>query len=1118
MKKNFNITDMVVNNMDRPIGTDQIPPVFGWKMEAEGNGRYQKAYRIEVKEAETGNILWDTGRVDKKVSTGINYQGGLLSPCTRYSWRVFVWNESDICVTKSSWFETGLLNSSREVWDGAKFISTPGQELCASEKGVFGIEAEIRIPKGSVRGGLVFGKNDRRLLDSTKNIYGIAAESYIAYWLDISALPATLHIYRVGYAKSDRVDVPLASVPVVDMQSKKAIITEENCNDYHKLVVEVYGNHAKTFIDDICIDAVTCKEKYPPAEGQMITRGRVLNPLGINDVTTFPRLNEVGFVVENGEIHIKKFVIRNIRAPRAKLLALPGNKEFDDMEQNFLEAGLVRGHDYYIAKSERIRQFTILPDHGSVPLLRRCFEVADKKLKKVRLYVTARGIYEGEVNGRRISDEFFCPGASQFDKHLYYQTYDLTDHVRQGKNAISFYVASGWWSDSQTFTLMNHNYYGDKPSLMAKLHIWYEDGQEEKIVTDSQYWKCTKKGSVTYAGFFNGEHYDATRKALFAKKSCSDFDDNDWLKAVEIPTARMGEAEKIWNWPRPDDTNLEFIGQPERGVRIAEILTAKEILNPREDVFVYDMGQNMAGVPKITFSEKRGQVITLRYGEILYPDLDEYHGLAGLILTENLRDADCTDIYICSGEEKETYMPAFTFHGYRYVEITGVSKPPEIEDVKGVVLSSIGNFDGNIETSSRDVNRLFANICWSQRANFISIPTDCPQRNERMGWLGDAQVFVRTAVYNADVQLFLRRFLQSVRDLQMDNGRYQDIAPIGGGFGGIAWGCAGIIIPWELYLQYGNMDVLEENCDAMLKYGEYLNDHRKNNLVDGVGFLGDWLAADETTDKNLLWDAIYAYVLKLLYKILCILKRNEAAKYNVLYEKTKKAWNEAYVDRNTGMTCTREGIINDTQCSYALPLAYEIFSDQHKKTAGTHLNRKTIELNYTLTTGFLGTGAISEALCNSGYIETAYKLLQQTKFPSWLYSVTQGATTIWERWNSFTLEHGFGGNNSMNSFNHYSLGAVGAWMYTHMLGIRRKEESPGFQEFVLQPEFGNLNYAEGFYKSSYGEIKSEWSRRGDKILYKATIPANTTAELILPGKSTQILSGGTYEFECENMV
>lgn len=1113
MDREFDIVQLTVNDMEEPLGTDQLP-VFGWRMEAKGENWYQKAYHLVVTEEDSRDIVWDTGVIPDRKTQGIRYQGKQLKPCTRYGIVLSVWGERDICQGKNSWFETGFLNGTGD-WSGAKYISTPGYELCSAVAGIFCIEAEIKIPEGSTRGGIVFGKNDQRLLDKNKNIFGVEGEHSISYVIDIEKQPAMLYIYRVGYSKEDSAQIPFACVPVADVRSKKAVITTENRNHFHKLSIAVYGNHAKTFVDGICVDDVIYEEEYPLADGEANAKGRILNPLGINDVITFPRMNEVGFTVENGELHIKNFVIRNIREPESTLVMLPGENEFDFLEKGYLKNGLQKENGYYRMKSEELCQITVRPDYGSVPLVRRGFDIGEKKLKRARLYVTAHGIYEGEINGKKLSDEFFCPGASQFDKHMYYQTYDLTNEIKPGKNAVSFYVSSGWWSNAQTYTLLNYNYYGDKPAIMAKLQLWYADGSTDTVVTDDRNWKCSKDNPFLYAGFFNGEHYDGRKEELFSDKSMASYDDSGWLTAAEF-TAIPRRDKRILNWPNPNQTEPEYLGQPEKGVKAVEVIVAKSCFEPRKGVYVYDMGQNMAGVPRISFSEKEGQVITLRYGEMLYPDLEEYRGLEGMILTENLRDADCTDVYICGKEEIHTYMPRFTFHGYRYIEITGVQNPPGTEQVEGVVLSSVDSFCGNIETSDPLINRLFQNICWSQRANFISIPTDCPQRNERMGWLGDAQVFVRTALYNADLALFFKRYLQAVRDLQTENGRFQDIAPVGGGFGGIAWGCAGVIIPWEIYQQYGDTSILEENFAAMQKYVQYLNAHRTNGLVDGVGFLGDWLATDQTTDQNLIWDAIYAHVLRIFVKTLRVLGNASETEYAELYQITRQTWNDTYIDTETGKTCTREGMINDTQCSYALPLAYGILTDENKEKAGEHLNRRTIEEHDTLTTGFLGTGVISEALCSCGYVDTAYRLLKQREYPSWLYSITQGATTIWERWNSYTKQQGFGGNNSMNSFNHYSLGAIGAWMYTYMLGIRRDEEQPGFQRFILQPEFGSLKYVKGFYQSRHGQIQSAWRVDEDIIHYSVTVPANTMAKLRLPDRDEQILKSGSYEFVIEN--
>ncbi len=446
-------------------------------------------------------------------------------------------------------------------------------------------------------------------------------------------------------------------------------------------------------------------------------------------------------------------------------------------------------------------------------------------------------------------------------------------------------------------------------------------------------------------------------------------------------------------------------------------------------------------------------------------------------------------------------------------------------------MSSISETTGSFTSSSPLLNRLYDNICWSQRANFISIPTDCPQRNERMGWMGDAQVFAPTAVYNADALLFFCRFLQAARDLQSEAGVYPNIAPVGGGFGGIAWESAGVLIPWTLYRQYGDIRVLQVNFNAMKRYAEYLAAHVRDGLVYNVGQLGDWLATDVNTDNELLWNAIALKDIEIVRNTAALLgKQDTAALFERLYLVMHAAWNDTFIDPFTGKTRTKGGTINDTQCSYALPLYYGIVCDEHILAFAARLNEKTVALDYALTTGFLGTPCIAHALADHGYVDTAYRLLLNVQYPSWLYPVAQGATTIWERWNSYTHENGFGGNNSMNSFNHYSLGAVGEWIYNRILGIAPDPQDPGFKRFILRPLIHMLAYARGHYDSLYGRIECEWNLGEDQITLKITVPANTAARLLLPaglgtvtgtlstpvteegGLYIAALTGGTYVF------
>ncbi|MDE2393397.1 MAG: family 78 glycoside hydrolase catalytic domain, partial [Cytophagales bacterium] len=549
-------------------------------------------------------------------------------------------------------------------------------------------------------------------------------------------------------------------------------------------------------------------------------------------------------------------------------------------------------------------------------------------------------------------------------------------------------------------------------------------------------------------------------------------------------------------------------------------------------VFVYDMGQNMVGFPKIFIKNgKPGQVITMRFAEVLYPDLAEYAGQKGMIMLENIRAALAQDIHILQGGD-EYIQPRFTFHGYRYLEITGIEQAPELPQVAGIVLSSVKNISSSYETSDPMVNKLWSNITWSMRSNFLSIPTDTPARNERMGWSGDINVFSKTATMMAPVNNFLRRHLLGMRDVQRADGRFTDVAPMGGGFGGTLWGSAGIVIPWETYLQYGDKAMLAEHYPAMKRYMTFLDSKVKDGILN-EGPLGDWLSPEgNKNDNTLFWMAYQAADLAIVSKVARILGYTaDADAYLAQSEAKKVDFNTIYVDKSTFKTiksgvktgfmgppnanaapeASDKGQLMDTQASYAIPLALNVFNGINSQHAVTHLVETITRSNkddqgvarppFSLMTGFIGTASISEALSANGKHDIAYGLLTTKTYPSWLYSVANGATSIWERLNSYTIENGFGGNNSMNSFNHYSFGAVAAWMYTHSLGIQRDETSPGYKHFILQPTpdpTGKISFAKGHVETMYGKISSEWTKHGNKTTYRFTIPANTSALVKLP--------------------
>ncbi len=511
-----------------------------------------------------------------------------------------------------------------------------------------------------------------------------------------------------------------------------------------------------------------------------------------------------------------------------------------------------------------------------------------------------------------------------------------------------------------------------------------------------------------------------------------------------------------------------------------------------------------------------------------------------MIMLENIRGAMAQDIYITKGGN-EVICPRFTFHGYRYIEITGIDQPLPVESVKGDVLSSIHELASGYETSNDQVNKLWENITWSAKGNFLSIPTDCPQRNERMGWSGDISVFSRTATYLADLPQFLRRHMLAMRDTQREDGRFPDVAPVGGGFGGILWGSAGITVPWESYLQYNDTRMLAEHYDAMKSYIDYLVEYI--DPLTGImteGNLGDWLGPEqERNDNTLLWEAYFIYDLELMLRVATVLnKKEDAVWFDKLYGERKEFFNKTYFDPVTGHTVhsgfmqpERKGELVGTQTSYLLPLAFDICDEEIRSLVIQRLMERIenespqdgagIYPPYSLMTGFIGTAWINRVLSDLGYSDAAYRLLQQTSYPSWLYSVEQGATTIWERLNSYTKEHGFSGNNSMNSFNHYSFGAIGSWMYNHSLGIERDDNYPGFKHFVLQPKpdpTGQMTSAKGFYESMYGRIESGWEVKGDICSYTFHVPANTTATLYLQAAGKDMVREGNKPLESSAFI
>lgn len=1067
----FIISELTIGGLKNAVAIDEKDSVFAWKMISDKNNVMQKSYRIIVGSRCGGSDMWDSGEIVSDNSDGAVYGGKKLLPCTEYYVKITVRNNYDEYAEYDAKFETALLCDDLSAWDGAKFIGAPEYYVCSEAIGVFSIESEITID-GCGRAGIIFGADDFRLENRELNEMLIEGENYISVCIGRTNFSTIVEVFRVGYSAEDKKDVPLTFFE----------LPREAENVSYKLKLDVTGNCVNIIVNGVFV-------------------GRVqLNPLGDNDVTTFPRLGNIGYYADSRtKVHFDGIRCRFIREP----------------SNVFFECDTENGIDIFSEDDTVIKR---VPDSHALPMLRRNFNAADK-VKKARLYVTARGIYECRINGKTVSDEYFAPGASQFDKHLYYQVYDVTDLINKGENGIGFTLSSGWWSGSQTFVLGCYNLWGDKESVMAKLVVTYEDGSCDTVVTNADEWDYYGEGAYKFAGFFQGEHLDGRELAEYYNFSKPDFTSEKLKKPAVIIPSIIPEYDSLpgffRKYPEMNRTSPKLTGRTNCPVKAVEEISAVSVASPANGVYIYDLGQEIAGVCKIKFNGKRGETAVIRYAEMLYPDLYEYGELSGRILTANLRDASSTDKYVLCGGRDEVYSPKFTFHGFRYIEISGVSKPPKISDVIGVQLSSVQEITGMIETDNSLLNRFVKNVKYSQLCNFISIPTDCPQRNERMGWAGDTHVFCKTANLNADVKAFYLRYLEALRDCQEENGNLPEIAPVGGGFGGITYGSAMAFIVNDLYDFYSDRQIISDNYSAMKKYMEYLSDYD----LPGTAYMGpidDWLAP-EKTDSNLVWNAFYGRLCALMAHFADILEyASDKAHYAEKFNEAKIYFNRTFFDSGRGVTLNTDGTVGDTMGGYAIALAYEMFEGENIAKAQKRLAEKAMQSGYKITTGFFGTGLVNPMLSEGGFGADAYRMITQTEFPSWLYPVTQGATTIWERWDSYTAEKGFGGMNAMNSFNHYSLGSVLSWLYEYALGIRRADNCSGWKKFIISPEFIGFGKISGGFDTPFGRVESGYEIADGRVKFYCVIPLNTQAEIILPHMTEKVGSGRySYEFALE---
>ncbi|NGN69338.1 family 78 glycoside hydrolase catalytic domain, partial [Streptomyces sp. A7024] len=713
----------------------------------------------------------------------------------------------------------------------------------------------------------------------------------------------------------------------------------------------------------------------------------------------------------------------------------------------------------------------VVPLHTPAIQLRHEFRLPEKPVARARLYATALGVYEARLNGRRVGTDCLAPGWTDYNKRVQYQTYDVTEHLAGGGNALAFELAPGWYAGSIAW--FGAHQYGDRTAVRAQLEVTYEDGSTETIAS-APGWRAAA-GPVTAADLIHGEEYDARRET--AGWTEPGFDDAGWQRTEEL-----------------SGVTAKTVAQVDGPVRTMKELPARKVTEPKPGVFVFDLGQNMVGTARLRVRGKAGATVTLRHAEVLNPD--------GTVYTANLRTARATDRYTLRGGGEETYEPRFTFHGFRYVEVTGYPGKPPQDAITGLVKHTDAPFTFDFETNDATLNQLHSNITWGQRGNFLSIPTDTPARDERLGWTGDINVFSPTACYVMESARFLTKWLADLRDDQAEDGAFADVAPfIGVGKGVAGWGDAGTTVPWALYQAYGDTRVLEDSWDAMLKWLDYLKAHSSGYLRPAEGY-GDWLNIQDETPKDVIGTAYYAHSADLVARTAKVLGKDPGP-YEQLFGAVRDAFRTAYV--------TEGGRVKgDTQTAYVLALSMNLLADADRKPAADRLVELIKSKDWHLSTGFLGAPRLLPVLTEAGHTDVAYRLLHQRTFPGWGYQIEKGATTMWERWDSIKPDGSFQ-DAGMNSFNHYAYGSVGQWMYENIAGISPGE--PGFSHLVIRPRpGGEVTSCRARFDTLHGPVATEWSTEGGFRL-QLTVPPNSTAEVWLPGSDKSVQAGpGTHQY------
>lgn len=732
-----------------------------------------------------------------------------------------------------------------------------------------------------------------------------------------------------------------------------------------------------------------------------------------------------------------------------------------------------------------------LKQSNPAPMLRKQFELANT-VKKATLYISSRGIYHATINGKSVTNHLFTPGWTTYNKRTQYQVYDVTNLLHAGENATGVVLADGWYRGNFGFQ-KDWYIYGKKLALLYQLEVEYNNGKTETIISD-QNWRATT-GPVLKVSIYDGELYDAN------------FEKVNWdLAGVNVAAWNQVTVE---NYPK--DNLVPTVGVPVR--RIQEVAAIKKIITPVSEV-VIDFGQNLTGRVRFKLKGKKGDTITILHSEVL--------DNKGNFYTENLRAAKQQVQYIFKNDTPVEFEPEFTFQGFRYIQIKNFKGTINKEDFTAVVIHSDMEPAGNFVCSDSLINQLHSNIRWSMRGNFLDVPTDCPQRDERLGWTGDVQAFASTSMYLYNSNAFYAKWLQDLDADQLPNGNMPHVIPYVGikEMGSTGWGDVATILPYNLYLRYGDKKILERQYRSMKSWVDFLHQLAGEDLIVDSGFhYGDWLFFIHPTawndkpghtDKELIATAYLSFSANLVGKAAAVLgKKSDAEKYTALSNDVKGVFQKEFITATGRLS-------SSSQTAYTLALAFNLMPNDLKQQAVRYLTDDITKRNYHLSTGFLGTPHLCHVLSENGQNDIAYKLLMQKTYPSWIYPITKGATTVWERWDGIKPDGSFQTPN-MNSFNHYAYGAIGSWLYEEAAGIQADENYPGYKHIIIKPQpDSSLSFVSAQYQTSYGIIRSSWKKEGRMFSLSVTIPSNSTATIYLPYTKEVIEVGsGSYQYSYE---